>query len=87
VFVFLSLPDVLWLFFDIRADALDGAFFLAAIAITIWFYRLIVQRVRDAGQRKGIAYLACIPIANLLFFIYLLFPGTKADAPTIQVFE
>jgi hypothetical protein len=81
------LPDVLWLFFDVRLEGLEGLLFLVGIAVTIWFYRLIVQRARDANQSKTVAYLACVPVLNLLIYVYLLFPGSKADAPAIRAFD
>jgi hypothetical protein len=87
MFAVLSLRDIFYLFLDIDPSSVSGIFTLASIITAIWFYRVIVQRVRDAGFSKKIAYLSCIPIINLAFFLYLLFPGSKADAPTIQAFE
>lgn len=81
------LPDALWLFFDFRLEGLEGLLLVAGIALTIWFYRLIVQRTRDAGHSKTAAYLACVPVINLLIYVYLLFPASKADVPAIKAFE
>lgn len=81
------LPDLLWLFFNVRLEGLQGLLFLAGIALTVWFYRLIVQRARDAGHSKAVAYLACVPVVNLLICIYLLFPGARADGPAIRAFD
>jgi hypothetical protein len=87
VLVLASLPDVLWLLFDFRLEGLEGLLFLLGIALTIGFYRLIVQRALDAGNSKAVAYLACVPLVNLLVYIYLLFPSGKADVPTIRAFD
>jgi uncharacterized membrane protein YhaH (DUF805 family) len=87
VLFYACLPDVLWLFFDVQIGNLIGLIWLVGIALTVWFYRLIVQRARDAGHSKIIAYLACVPAVNLFVYIYLLFPGGKADVPTIRAFE
>ncbi len=51
---------------------------LTTLAVWIYFTRVLVQRVRDAGHPKALAYLAVLPIANLVFFAYLLFPGSAA---------
>ena len=49
---------------------------LTSLAVWIYFLRVLVQRVRDAGHRKSLAYLAVLPVLNLIFFIYLLFPSS-----------
>jgi uncharacterized membrane protein YhaH (DUF805 family) len=51
---------------------------LTILAVWIYFTRVLVQRVRDAGHPKALAYLAVLPIANLVFFAYLLFPSSAA---------
>jgi hypothetical protein len=83
----ICLPDVFWLFFNLRTDVLSVAMFVARIVIAIWFYRLTVQRVRDAGYQKSVAYLACLPVVNIAFFLYLLFPGSKEAMPAINALE
>jgi hypothetical protein len=83
----ICLPDVFWLFFHLRTDVLSVAMFVARIVIAIWFYRLTVQRVRDAGYQKSVAYLACLPVVNIAFFLYLLFPGSKEAMPAINALE
>jgi hypothetical protein len=75
------------IFFDVRLGIPKSVLLLLWIAITIWLYRLIVQRIRDAGHPKAISYLACISIANLALFLYLLFPGSKCEIPTIKGLE
>lgn len=83
----ICLPDVFWLFFDLRTDIVSVAAFIARIVIAIWFYRLTVRRVRDAGHQKSVAYLACLPVVNIVFFLYLLFPGSKPDVTAVKAFE
>jgi hypothetical protein len=83
----ICLPDVLWLFFNLRTDVVSVAAFIARILIAIWFYRLTVRRVRDAGHQKSVAYLACLPVVNIVFFLYLLFPSSKADVTAAKAFE
>jgi hypothetical protein len=79
--------DVLWLFFNLRTDVASIAFFVVRIVLVIWFYRLVVRRVRDADHQKSVAYLACSPVVNIVFFLYLLFPGSKADMPAVKTLE
>lgn len=83
----ICLPDVFWLFFNLRTDVISLGFFVARIVLAIWFYRLTVRRVRDAGHQKSVAYLACLPVVNIVFFLYLLFPGSKADVPVVKALE
>jgi hypothetical protein len=83
----LSANDILWLFFDISSRPQYWTLNVLSVGAGIWFFRTLVQRLRDAGYAKGIAYLSCIPIANLLFFLFLLFPASKADVPAIKAFE
>jgi len=56
---------------------------LTTLAVWIHFTRVMVQRVRDTGHRKALAYLAILPIANLAFFAYLLFPPSAAGAAAV----
>jgi uncharacterized membrane protein YhaH (DUF805 family) len=36
----------------------------------------MVQRVRDMGKPKSLAYVAVVPIIGFLFQLYLTFPGS-----------
>ena len=83
----ICVPDVFWLFFNLRTDVVSIVFFVARIALVIWFYRLTVRRVRDAGHQKNVAYLACLPVVNVVFFLYLIFSGSKADTPAVKTLE
>jgi uncharacterized membrane protein YhaH (DUF805 family) len=49
---------------------------LAGIALTIWLLRVMVQRVRDMGKSKSLAYVAVVPIIGFLFQLYLTFPAS-----------
>ena len=73
------LPDLLYLFSKLRTDVISLAFFVARIVVIIWFYRLTVRRVRDAGHQKSVAYLACLPVVNIAVLLYLLFLSSKPD--------
>jgi hypothetical protein len=44
--------------------------------------RLVSMRCRDAGYRPGLAYLGAVPVLQILFWLWLLFPGSKA-APAL----
>src|SRR4029453_14502520 len=57
----LSTIDILWLFFDITIRPLNWMLTLMSIGAAIWFFRTLVQRLRDAGYPKGLAYISCIP--------------------------
>lgn len=67
----------------------EQAFFVVAglhiagmLVYQTWFYRLMVKRLRDAGQGKSLAYVAIVPIANMLIPIFLLFaPPRSAEQP------
>ena len=83
----LSTSDILWLFFDVSNRPLHWTINVLSVCGAIWFFRVLVQRLRDAAYPKGLAYLSCIPIANLLFFVWLVFPPSKADAAAIRAFE
>lgn len=83
----ICVPDVLWLFFSLRTDVISIIFFVARIVLVIWFFRLTVHRVRDAGYHKSVAYLACLPVVNIVFFLYLLFPVSKEDVPAVKALE
>ena len=83
----ICLPDVFWLFFNLRTDVVSFALFVARIVVAIWFYRMTVRRVRDAGHQKSVAYLACLPVVNIVFFLYLLFPGSKEDVPVVKALQ
>jgi hypothetical protein len=87
VLFYAGLPDVLWLFYGFQLGDFLGLFWLIGITLTIWFYRLTVQRARDAGHSKAIAYWACVPVLNLLIYLYLLFPRGKADVPAMRAFD
>ena len=51
--------------------AVDAIVLLAYCGILFDYHRLLVQRLREAGHpRKTIAYVATIPIINLLIGIY-----------------
>lgn len=49
------------------------------------YYRLMVKRLRDAGREKTLAYVAILPIANLLIPIYLLFARPRMAEQPIEV--
>src|SRR5262245_33981186 len=38
-----------------------------SVALLIWLFRSTVQRIRDMGRPKAVAYIAAIPIIGLLF--------------------
>lgn len=42
-------------------------------AFSVFFYRAIVRRLRDAGHSKRLAYIAVIPILSWFIPVYLLF--------------
>jgi hypothetical protein len=83
----ICVPDVLWLFFNLRTDVASIALFVARIVLVIWFYRLVVRRVGDAGHQKWVAYLACLPVVNIVFFLYLLFPPSKPSMAAVKALE
>ena len=72
---------------NLRTDVVSVATFIARILVAIWFYRLTVRRVRDTGHQKSVAYLACLPVVNIVFFLYLLFPSSKADVTAAKALE
>jgi len=41
--------------------------------------RTVSARCRDAGYRPGIAYLGAIPLLQILFWVWLLFPRSVAE--------
>lgn len=47
-------------------------YLLISIGFLFFLYRWVVQRARDAGLGKTIAYLSIIPVVNLGILIYLL---------------
>lgn len=75
----LCVPDILWLFGKLRTDVTSLAMFVLRIIVVLWFYRLTARRVRDVGHQKSIAYLACLPVVNIAFFLYLLFTRGNPD--------
>ena len=60
---------------------LAGASFTGA-AVAYMFYQRVVRRARDAGLGKGIAYVAVIPLLNLVvFFLLIMQPGVPPATP------
>lgn len=53
---------------------------LILLALSVWVFRVTVQRVRDMGKPKTLAYVAAIPLVGLLFQLYLTFPASSSDA-------
>jgi len=51
----------------------------ALLVYQTWYYRLMVKRLRDAGQGKSLAYVAIIPTIDIFIAIYLLI---AAPSPT-----
>lgn len=47
-----------------------------SVVLQFAFSRVIVQRTRDTGHRKRLAYLALIPVINLVLAAYLAFKGS-----------
>jgi hypothetical protein len=59
------------------------ALFIASaisLVISVWFYRLMVQRTRDLGRAKAVAFIGAIPLVGMLFQLYLLFPESQSRA-------
>ena len=54
------------------------AYLLISLGFLFFLYRWVVQRARDAGLGKTIAYLSIIPVVNLGILIYLLAKKTAA---------
>jgi uncharacterized membrane protein YhaH (DUF805 family) len=52
---------------------------IGSIVLQVVFLRVVVRRVRDTGHRKRLAYIAVIPMVNLMLFIYLLFKGSSTN--------
>jgi len=68
---------------ETAAPLFIGLQFLGMLVYFTLYYRLMVKRLRNAGQGKTLAYLAIVPIANILIPIYLLFaPPRTAEQPT-----
>jgi uncharacterized membrane protein YhaH (DUF805 family) len=52
------------------------------LALLVWLFRATVQRVRDMGRSKALAYVAVIPLVGTLFQIYLTFPASAPKPNT-----
>jgi uncharacterized membrane protein YhaH (DUF805 family) len=51
---------------------------IGMLVLVFFFYRAVVQRLRDAGQTKALAYVAIVPVLNLVLTLVLLFlPGQE----------
>ena len=48
-------------------------YFLGLALLLFLYNRAVVQRLRDAGHGKALAYVGVVPFVNLLLAIYLLF--------------
>ncbi len=64
---------------------ISGLADLAAFAYGLYFYRPIVQRLRDAGRGKALAYVAIIPLLNIIIPIYLLFVPTQSATEALDI--
>ncbi len=51
---------------------------LIVLALFVWLLRATVQRSRDMGRSKSLAYVAAIPLVGLFFQLYLTFPASVA---------
>jgi uncharacterized membrane protein YhaH (DUF805 family) len=56
---------------------------LAWCVAVFFFYRAIVQRLRDAGHGKALGFVAIVPMLGLLVIAYLLFkPAAESPGQT-----
>lgn len=63
-------------------DEIMSDILLAVIAfpLSIFGYRWVLQRIRNIGWSKNMVWIALIPIANIVFSLFLLFkPGQNQD--------
>lgn len=58
------------------SPALGGIGMLIRLGLVFFLYRLFVQRCRDAGIGKWLAYVAIIPVVNLAVMVFLMFKPT-----------
>lgn len=61
------------------------ALILAECVLIFFCFRFIVQRARDAGYGKKLAYLAVVPGLNALVIIPLLIKGSRPIAETPEL--
>ena len=59
-----------------------GIYFFVGIPGLALILRLVSMRCRDAGYRKGLAYLGVVPVLQVLFWFWLSFPRS-IDAPAV----
>ncbi|WP_374655050.1 hypothetical protein [Dongia sp.] len=59
--------------------------FLIGIPGLTALYRIVSMRCRDAGYPPRLAYLGAIPLLQLFYFIWLLFPASKAEPVVTSV--
>lgn len=64
------------------ASSINIFLLIVNFGIAIALYRFIVRRCRDAGHGKTLAYVAVIPLVNLVVILYLMIKGQKKDTPT-----
>jgi uncharacterized membrane protein YhaH (DUF805 family) len=65
------------------AEAMYGAMFGVEVInwmLALLVYRAMVQRLRDGGRGKGLAYVAVIPIVSLVIAVVLMFHPPTARA-------
>lgn|GEM_PF-2550462 len=63
-------------------DVIMSDILLAVISfpLSIFGYRWALQRIRNIGWSKNMVWIALIPIANIIFSLFLLFkPGQNQD--------
>lgn len=58
--------------------AIMAAEMLAGLVLTVRLLRITVQRVRDMGKPKAMAYVAALPVIGFLFQLYLTFPASAS---------
>ena len=54
--------------------------FIYSLAIVFPFYQRVVRRARDAGMGKSIAYLAIVPVINIVIALILLIKPSAVAA-------
>lgn len=63
------------------AISLDIVGSIATLALAVIGIFATMQRVRDAGLNTWLTLLIIVPVVNLVFYIILLFKGSKEEAP------
>jgi len=86
VFIVSTLPR----FMTLTPESFESSMLIMKVAINVvvgipglaLITRLVSMRCRDASYRPGLAYLGAIPVLQILFWLWLLFPRSTG-APTL----